>query len=261
MKVRQCRESLHFMKIFRIFQILYPTLANGARNQLLDCIGPSFTELLLDILVHPKGPRLRDHLSHGELDTIHFPKCLANHILCIAVVFCVRFSFGEKSKTVIFSEISSAVQDYASIFHPFSCFRRDFASLVHNLIDWKNLNRPSDDDFCSGNDKEDFYDKNSWQKVIGAILEQSSLETSAFRSVEEYAAYGEGWSLCDEDALGRMLRLLSDSKMETLFRPRYELEKVVLLRQIVDHCLRTSEQVSYDLLISCQVECLTLNLK
>ena len=80
--------------------------------------------------------------------------------------------------------------------------------------------------FAVENDKEDFYDKNSWQKVIGAILEQSSLETSAFRSVEEYAAYGEGWSLCDEDALGRMLRLLSDSKMETLFRPRYELEKV-----------------------------------
>ena len=51
MKVRQCRESLHFMKIFRIFQILYPTLANGARNQLLDCNWTKFHRALIG---HPR---------------------------------------------------------------------------------------------------------------------------------------------------------------------------------------------------------------
>ena len=43
------------------------TLDDGSTNQLVQELGAPYMEMLLDLLVHPEGPRLRDHISHGEV--------------------------------------------------------------------------------------------------------------------------------------------------------------------------------------------------
>ncbi len=214
-------------------------------------------------------------MSHGEVDIQNFPKYLANHVLCIAVAFCLRFcsenisgidcssrkdgfsgkdgfseidrsswkdGFSEKenfsehsSKMDSFSEISKTVQDYRSIFHPFSCFRRELSSLIWCLLEWKNLTQPSEDEFQE-NCSEDLYNETGWERIINKILQQTSL-------AEKYTSREEK-SICDEQVLKMMLRLLEESEMDTLFRPRYELETASLLRQVVGNCLQTSDQVS-----------------
>jgi len=43
------------------------TLDDGSTNKLVQELGAPHMEMLLDLLVHPEGPRLRDHISHGEV--------------------------------------------------------------------------------------------------------------------------------------------------------------------------------------------------
>lgn len=47
--------------------MLVHTLDDGSTNQLVQELGAPYMEMLLDLLVHPEGPRLRDHISHGEV--------------------------------------------------------------------------------------------------------------------------------------------------------------------------------------------------
>ncbi|XP_031564868.1 endoplasmic reticulum membrane-associated RNA degradation protein-like isoform X2 [Actinia tenebrosa] len=49
-------------------EILAPSLPGGTENQLRTEIGDEFLQMLLDILVYTDGPRLRDRISHGEVD-------------------------------------------------------------------------------------------------------------------------------------------------------------------------------------------------
>lgn len=80
------------------FQILAPALPNGTHNQLRTKMGDQYIDMLLDILVHVEGPRLRDHLSHGELlDLDSISQSLCHHILCISLVFAVHFNNDAKT--------------------------------------------------------------------------------------------------------------------------------------------------------------------
>ena len=215
----------------------------------------------MDVLVHPEGPRLRDHLSHGEVDVHHFPKHLANHILCIAVAFCLRedasgvvakdgverkcstSKIGTLSETDSYLEILDTVKNYRSIFHPFSCLRRELLTLIGSLLNWTNLIRPSDDEFRETYN-DDLCDETTWKRIINSILQQTSLQNFRSWVDDEYSSPRKG-SICDEAVLKKMLSLIDDCQLDTLFRPRYELEVVVLLRQVVGQCVRTSDQVSY----------------
>ena len=46
--------------------------------------------LLLDLLTYPEGPRLRDTVSHGEVDLESCPHAVAKHLLGVCLAFCVR---------------------------------------------------------------------------------------------------------------------------------------------------------------------------
>ncbi|XP_031564866.1 endoplasmic reticulum membrane-associated RNA degradation protein-like isoform X1 [Actinia tenebrosa] len=73
-------------------EILAPSLPGGTENQLRTEIGDEFLQMLLDILVYTDGPRLRDRISHGEVDLDCIPSDLSNHVLCICVVFATHFA-------------------------------------------------------------------------------------------------------------------------------------------------------------------------
>ena len=45
--------------------------------------------MLLDLLEHQEGPRLRDHISHGELDIMTISQDVASYVLTVSAVFCV----------------------------------------------------------------------------------------------------------------------------------------------------------------------------
>lgn len=45
--------------------------------------------MLFDVLMYPEGLRLRDKLSHGEVDFQMFPESLAHHISALCMAFCI----------------------------------------------------------------------------------------------------------------------------------------------------------------------------
>ena len=49
-------------------------------------------EFLWDFLNHQEGPRIRDRLSHGEINLKAFPREVANQIVAFAITLLCRFS-------------------------------------------------------------------------------------------------------------------------------------------------------------------------
>lgn len=49
-------------------------------------------EFLWDFLNHQEGPRIRDRLSHGEINLEAFPREVANQIVAFAITLLCRFS-------------------------------------------------------------------------------------------------------------------------------------------------------------------------
>ena len=46
-------------------------LENNRPNALVEELGAAYMEMLLDLLIHPEGPRLRDRISHGEVIMVY----------------------------------------------------------------------------------------------------------------------------------------------------------------------------------------------
>ena len=47
--------------------------------------------ILLDCLVYPSGPRIRDHVSHGEMSAFSISQTVANHVACTCAVIALKF--------------------------------------------------------------------------------------------------------------------------------------------------------------------------
>ena len=76
-------------------------------------------EFLLDLLVLPEGPRLRDKVSHGE---VNLDEDMSNSVfrMCIYIIIA---SYNDLSRYLSPSSeedtrASSSLSDYRALFHP-----------------------------------------------------------------------------------------------------------------------------------------------
>ncbi|KAF6270204.1 ER membrane associated RNA degradation [Rhinolophus ferrumequinum] len=72
-------------------EILAKHLNDGEINQLPLFLGEPAMEFLWDFLNHQQGPRVRDHLSHGEINLSEFPKGITDQLLAFSTVLLLRF--------------------------------------------------------------------------------------------------------------------------------------------------------------------------
>ncbi|KAM4865757.1 endoplasmic reticulum membrane-associated RNA degradation protein isoform 2-T2 [Thomomys bottae] len=72
-------------------EILSKHLRDGRVNQLPLLLGEPAMEFLWDLLNHQEGPRLRDRLSHGEINLLEFPEAAASQLLSFSLVLSLRF--------------------------------------------------------------------------------------------------------------------------------------------------------------------------
>jgi hypothetical protein len=108
-------------------EILSPTLQDLSPNRLHHEIGPAKLECLLDLLVQPEGPRLRDRISHGEVDFYSLSKPLANHVVSLCALFCVRYSLDDPTLTSEppIAKCLAVERSYEPLFHPASLLKRE----------------------------------------------------------------------------------------------------------------------------------------
>ena len=119
-------------------EMLVKRLPNGEENQLERMFTVGLFDCLLDLLNYPDGPRIRDKLSHGEVDIDNFPENLAKEI----IVACgALLTLNSNSRLPVF-----LMNEYKSKFHPVSLLRQAIIESSQSLTKWPSMPRPAMDE-------------------------------------------------------------------------------------------------------------------
>ena len=210
-------ESSAFFTTFD--EVLVEVLPDGNKNRLLEIVKDNTLDCLLDLLHYPEGPRIRDKLSHGEINLETFAKKLACHII---VVCGALLNWNSKDNCGTF-----ALTKYDSVFHPVSLLRQELLRSTSCLNDWLSMQRPTVDEIeCTynWNDHETFSD-------IEHSLVQSLKNIEGLYNIN---ASKIGINIFGDDFKGRVEQWISPTHVVTAFRYFY-------LTNIVDFLVRLTK--------------------
>lgn len=194
--------------------------------------------MLLDILVHSEGPRIRDHISHGEVDLHEISQQSANHILCICIAFAGLYSYPDCKNHVddsfpLVDTICETAKTYKSVFHPISLLSKTVRELCQSFLKWQDLPEPFGEEFDSLEG-----DGNKWnvgfpdaEKALQMLMESISLPGDSLSKVLQWKF---DFTQIETFVQG-CVQILDSAQCPTLFRPKGEMEVALLLRSIVQH--------------------------
>ena len=75
-------------------------------------------DLLHDLLFYPEGPRVRDHLSHGEMDFASVGGDVVYPFLCVAVFLAYRLRPESSSSHSMYTKVCVLLCGYAKSILP-----------------------------------------------------------------------------------------------------------------------------------------------
>ncbi|XP_059842509.1 endoplasmic reticulum membrane-associated RNA degradation protein-like isoform X1 [Hypanus sabinus] len=225
-------------------EMLAKYLEKGDTNQLPTALGDPIVEILWDLLNHQEGPRIRDHLSHGELDLNTFPEEMASHMVALAIVLlhrCCRKGNETVKESECLKAIISSMDSYCSRFHPIGRLKQQLRHCVGCLQKWNEIPRPSVEQTSEGPGSE--YSSPRAQAISACLVK----ELVPYLIKRLQPVYSEELNMSQyllaEEQLHLVTKLLGSS-IRTLYCPRTVLEVVALLRKVVSQCLTVSEQVT-----------------
>ncbi|XP_078413558.1 endoplasmic reticulum membrane-associated RNA degradation protein-like isoform X1 [Cetorhinus maximus] len=225
-------------------EMLAKHLDNDVKNQLPPALGDPIMEILWDLLNHQEGPRLRDHLSHGELDLKAFPREIASHVVALAVVLlhhCYRGENGVVTEHKCLRVIINSTHSYCSRFHPVGRLKQQLRHCIESLQKWDEIPKPAlgqaPDRPGSGRSGP------AAQAAHGCLLEELVSNLINRLQTVYNKELNPSQYLFAEAQLDLVPELLA-SHMRTLYCPRAVLEVVSLLRKMASQCLTASEQVT-----------------
>ncbi|XP_027490006.1 endoplasmic reticulum membrane-associated RNA degradation protein isoform X1 [Corapipo altera] len=229
-------ESAAFYTTFD--EMLAKHLDNNEVNQLPVVLEEPAMEFLWDFLNHQEGPRVRDRLSHGEINLEAFPREVANQIVAFAITLLCRFSdenmFSLKEHTVI-KPLMNCASCYQSRFHPISRLKKQVLECMKSIHLWSGLPTVSEEQVQTIKGSEENAEASTLLLMISEITSQ----------LVQYMPQ----NCCSSDdpinsvLTERLLTELCDTRICTLYSPRPVLEVVVILRKISTQCHQVSEQV------------------
>ncbi|NXK92203.1 EMARD protein, partial [Formicarius rufipectus] len=196
------------------------------------------SEFLWDFLNHQEGPRIRDRLSHGEINLEAFPREVANQIVAFAITLLCRFSdedmFSLKEHVVI-KPLMNYASCYQSRFHPISRLKQQVLECMKSIHLWSELPTVPEEQV----------------QTIKGLEENAEASTLILMSSEityQLLQYVPQNYCSSDDPINsvlteRLLTGLCDTRICTLFSPRPVLEIVAILRKISTQCHQVSEQV------------------
>ncbi|NXQ63179.1 EMARD protein, partial [Anthoscopus minutus] len=196
------------------------------------------SDFLWDFLNHQEGPRVRDHLSHGEINLGTFPREVANQIVGFAITILCRFSdenmFSLKEHMVI-KPLMNCASFYRSRFHPISRLKKQVLECMKSIHLWPELPTVAEEQA---------------QRIKG--LERNAEADSLILMIPEIISQLQHYvpqNCCSSDdpintiLTERLLVELCDTHVCTLYSPRPVLEIVVVFRKISAQCHQVSQQV------------------
>ncbi|XP_073483980.1 endoplasmic reticulum membrane-associated RNA degradation protein isoform X4 [Aquarana catesbeiana] len=100
-------------------------------------------EFLWDVLNHQEGPRVRDHLSHGEIQLCDLPRGIANDLLGFSIVLLYKYCNHNTGKeAAILCPLIDALGSYRSRFHPVALLQKQVLQCMTSLQKWFLLPSP-----------------------------------------------------------------------------------------------------------------------
>jgi len=232
-------------------EILDKLLPDGSENRLVSAVSKPYLTLLLDCFHYPHGPRMRDHISHGEVLLSHTSKDAALHLVCICTALASKFRSPNcnKENGELVQSICNRVDNYESLYHPISLVKQQIFLAARSLSLWHVMPQPVIDDITVGCTR-DIMDNTQ--------LIQTQTE-SAYKAVENYVTVLSADDKIDKSVCYQLLVLdvfsaeveksLTSSQLNTLYRyhnsipPTREEEILRLLLRIGKFCLQISEQI------------------
>nr|XP_055125799.1 endoplasmic reticulum membrane-associated RNA degradation protein isoform X8 [Symphalangus syndactylus]XP_055125802.1 endoplasmic reticulum membrane-associated RNA degradation protein isoform X8 [Symphalangus syndactylus] len=222
-------------------EILAKHLNDGKINQLPLFLGEPAMEFLWDFLNHQEGPRIRDHLSHGEIDLHEFSKETTNQLLAFSVVLLLRFVdegllsvFKEKAAVEL---LISLAEGYSSRCHPVFQLKKQVLSCEESIRVWALLPFP-EELTREAVRLEDNSETNACHSLITKITDE------LYHHMPENHCVLKDLDRLPTETWPQLLRELCSTPVPTLFCPRIVLEVVVVLRSIGKQCHRVSSQVT-----------------
>ncbi|XP_007484993.1 endoplasmic reticulum membrane-associated RNA degradation protein isoform X3 [Monodelphis domestica] len=233
-------ESTAFYTTFD--EMLAKQLNDVEINHLPFFLGESAMEFLWDFLNHQEGPRVRDHLSHGEVNLNDFPKEVTNQLLAFSIVLLFRF-VGEDVLSVSMENVSiriliSCANRYCSQFHPVSQLKKKILHCEKSIKIWPQLPLVPEEQIPEATRLESSSEVNDCDNLIIKIsseLQYYMLQSDHnFNNLLDYPPT-ENWSLLLHELCSRHIR--------TLYCPRSVLEVLAILQKISVHCHLVSDQI------------------
>ena len=231
-------------------EILDKQLPDGSENRLVSTIGKPYLTLLLDCFSYPLGPRMRDHISHGEVLLTDISKDAALHVICICIAIASKFCVPDfnTANVELVQSISMKADSYESVYHPISVVKQQICLVARSLSLWHSMPQPVDDppvDYTDGiTDKMHFL--------------QTQAETAS-RAVENYVTLLSAGDKLDKSDFYQLLILddfsteveksLRSTQLNTVYRyhnntlAMREEEILRLLLRIGKLCVCISEQI------------------
>ncbi|NXB86509.1 EMARD protein, partial [Vidua chalybeata] len=196
------------------------------------------SDFLWDFLNYQEGPRIRDHLSHGEINLETFPREIANQIVGFAISILCRFSdenmFSLKEHMVI-KPLMNCASCYQSRFHPISRLKKQVLECMKSIHLWPELTTVPEEQVEKIKGLEGNAKGNTLILMISEIISQLQ------------HCMPQNCCTSDDPINGvlteRLLVELCDTRICTLYSPRPVLEVVVVLRKISAQCHQVSQQV------------------
>ncbi|XP_036920728.1 endoplasmic reticulum membrane-associated RNA degradation protein isoform X2 [Sturnira hondurensis] len=225
-------------------EILAKHLSDGKLNQLPLLLGEPAMEFLWDFLNHQEGPRLRDHLSHGEVSFPSFPKGVAAQPLSFSIVLLLRF-LGEdvaselKERAAVQPLVRTAAA-YSARFHPAALLRKQVLGCEKCIRCWSlpPLPNGAGGEAARLEENSEISACNSLIiKIMGELYGHIPENHRVFGDLEDIPV--ERWP--------QLLPGLCSIRVPTLFWPRAALEVLTLLRGISSHCACVALQVATSL--------------
>jgi len=228
-------------------EILDKLLPDGSENQLVSAIGKSYLTLLLDCFHYPLGPRLRDHISHGEVRLTEISEDAALHLICICIALAAKFcssDFSEKNVELILS-ICNKADNYESLYHPISVVKQQILLAARSLSLWCLMPQPATDlgVDCSEVDKTKLVQTQT--DTASRAIDNYITKMSAVDKIDKSICYQ---LLTLDDFSAEVEKILRCLQLDTLYRyhssrPGSREEEILrLLLRIAKYCVHISDQ-------------------
>jgi hypothetical protein len=201
-------------------------------NILHEEVSPQVMECLLDMFVHPAGPRLRDKIAHAEVDPTSVGEVLVDRIMGLVLYLTMRYR--PRFRPLQFETVGENIDrcigffaGYFSCFHPKSLLCRELVVYHGHFLEFLQLEgtfreETSEEEWIYQKRNDYVSDEEFSAEMNTSIV---NLITGDYGRAPIFAATNDQREMRfnGREILGAL---------NTLYRPSPELSKVLLLRKI-----------------------------